>query len=145
MKVELNKETQLIISIAKTLGSTGVVVQNSLFQKFNLNYVYKPFSFSELNFKKIFDAVKVLNLKGCAISMPFKNTCIKECEIIDEYAKLTQSANTIINESGVYKGYNTDVYGAKKAIEQSGKVIKSAIVYGTGSVAKSCKDNRQEY
>ena len=108
--IEIAKETDIIVSIATTLGSTGVVVQNTLFKKFKLNMLYKPLAIAESSLSEAISAIKVFNLKGCAISMPFKEIVVDQCDYAHPLVIKTNSANTIINNSGKLYAYNTDVF-----------------------------------
>src|SRR5699024_9278547 len=64
---------------------------------------------------------------------------IDKIDLVDEYAKLIGSINTIKNEDGILKGYNTDGIGFLKSIKDSGYNIcdKRVLVIGTGGASRS--------
>ncbi|MGK7359700.1 shikimate 5-dehydrogenase, partial [Salmonella enterica] len=52
--------------------------------------------------------VRGLGIRGCAISMPLKEACIRLVDELDGSAQAIHSVNTIVNTKGHLKGYNTD-------------------------------------
>lgn len=47
--------------------------------------------------------VRALGIRGCAISMPFKEACIPMVDELDPSAKSINSVNTIVNTDGYLK------------------------------------------
>ena len=79
---------------------------------------------------------------GAAISKDIKGKVVRFLNELDDSARIVQSVNTIVNENGVLTGYNTDVYGFReaishsieKAVSESLRPCKNAIIYGYGGV-----------
>lgn len=130
----MNRE--IFLSFSSNPSSFGETVHNAAYRSQNLNFFYKAVKVSDI--KKAIEAVRVLQVKGCSISMPFKEKVI---EFIDKKAPevlATGASNTILNQNNVLHGFNTDVYGARKSLEkievdESDKVL----VLGAGGVARS--------
>jgi len=133
MPPNINKDTQLFVSAAIKPGNFGATVYNGLFKHYNMNSVYLPKKFIDVN--SITKAIKLFDIKGCSISMPHKKNIIQHLDNVDEIARLSMSVNTIINESGKLIGKNTDQYGAMMVL----KLLKpsSVLIYGAGSVVNS--------
>ena len=105
----INKDTSIYCSFSQTPGNNGCKFFNSKFKENNINAIYK--SFYSDNIEDSINAVKTLEIKGCAVSMPFKTEVLK---YIDEKTSEVESigaANTIINQNGYLKAYNTDWVG----------------------------------
>ena len=70
----INKDTQLCMSLSGRPGNFGTRFHNSLYQQLDLNYIYK--AFSTTNIEDAVKGIRALAIRGCAISMPFKESCM---------------------------------------------------------------------
>ena len=81
----INKDTEIYCSFAETAGNTGCQMMNTSFYYYGLNKIYKSFSVS--NIEEAVNAVKTLNIKGFAITMPYKTQVLNfvdECDDDEE-------------------------------------------------------------
>ncbi|WP_101775637.1 shikimate 5-dehydrogenase [Pasteurella oralis] len=132
----INKDTQLCISLAGRPGNFGTRFHNYLYQKLGLNYIYKAFTTNDI--EHAVKGVRALGIRGCAVSMPFKESCIPFLDEISASAQAIESVNTIVNDNGYLKAYNTDYIAIVKLIEQYQlKPHASVIVQGSGGMAKA--------
>ena len=106
----VNKDTEIYCSFAKNSGNTGCQMMNSAFYYYGLNKIYKSFSVN--NIEDAVNAVKTLNIKGFAITMPYKKDIMEFVDELDESAKVVGAANTVINNNNILKAYNTDYLAA---------------------------------
>ena len=106
----INKDTEIYCSFAKNAGNTGCQMMNSAFYYYGLNKIYKSFSVN--NIEDAVNAVKTLNIKGFAITMPYKKDIMEFVDELDESAKVVGAANTVINNNNILKAYNTDYLAA---------------------------------
>ena len=74
----MNEIPTLCISISKNPSSFGYVVHNAGYKKLKLNYFYMPFKIDDL--KSVITSMRVLGIRGCGVSMPFKEKVIPFCE-----------------------------------------------------------------
>jgi len=134
--VNINKDTQLCISLSARPGNFGTRFQNSLFEALNLNYVYKAFKTDDI--KGAIAGIRALNIRGSAISMPFKEACIELIDELDATARGIMSVNTIVNTGGHLKGYNTD-YAAAVSLLKKNEISNELTfaVQGSGGMAKA--------
>ena len=124
------------ISISRFPGKMGETIFNAGFKKMKINASYKALKRARLgNLKKFF---KKNNINGGAISMPFKEKVIKNCDYLHKSVKFTNSCNTIILNKGKLNGYNTDYLGIKKLITQK-KIPKKFefYIFGSGGFSRS--------
>jgi shikimate 5-dehydrogenase len=82
---------------------------NKRFQEDNINAIYKSFYSDDIKASVV--AAKVLNFGGFAVSMPFKVEILKYVNTVDLPAKIIGAANTVVNNNGFLKAYNTDWVG----------------------------------
>jgi shikimate dehydrogenase len=136
MELYLNKDTQLCMSLAGRPGNFGTRFHNFLYCELGLNFIYKAFTTSDL--PSAIGGVRALGIRGCAISMPFKERCIEHLNELDASAKGILSVNTIVNTDGYLKGYNTDYTAVSKLIRSSGiPAHASFTLRGSGGMAKA--------
>lgn len=135
----MNSETKVICLIGHPIKqSFSPVIHNYLFKKYNLNNIYVCFDVKG-NLDDTIKSIKNLGILGCNITIPYKVDIIDKIDVVDEYAKLIGSINTIKNEDGILKGYNTDGIGFLKSIKDSGYNIcdKRVLVIGAGGASRS--------
>lgn len=132
----VNKDTQLCISVASRPSNFGTTLHNAAYAALGLNFVYKAFGVSDL--AGAITGVRALNIRGCSVSMPFKEAVLPLLDDLDETARAIGAVNTVVNETGRLMGYNTDAIGARKALEsievQPGE---SVLLLGAGGVARA--------
>ena len=108
--------------------SISPLIQNSAFEKMNINAVYMAF---DVGRDKIADAVlsmRTLGIAGANISMPNKTAVIEHLDEVSDDARFCNAVNTVVNRNGKLYGYNTDIFGAEKAIEDLGINITNSNV-----------------
>ncbi len=132
----INKDTTLCISLAGRPGNYGTLFQNHLYKSLNLNYIYKAFTTNDL--EAAIAGVRALSIRGCAISMPFKERVIPLLNSLDHSAATIQSVNTIVNTEGNLKGYNTDYIAIEQLLLSKGVDPKLKFALrGNGGMAKA--------
>ncbi|MGL6107448.1 shikimate dehydrogenase [Romboutsia sp.] len=114
-------------------------IHNYLFEKYDKNSVYVCFDIKERNLKNSIDGIKALGILGCNVTIPHKVEVIKYLDEIDVNAKLIGAVNTIKNEGGILKGYNTDGMGFVKSILDKGNDLtnKKIMIIGAGGACRS--------
>ncbi|WP_392561187.1 shikimate 5-dehydrogenase [Orbus sturtevantii] len=132
----INKDTKLCMSLSARPGNFGTKFHNSLYQQLGLNYIYK--AFSTQNIEDAIKGIRALSIRGCAISMPFKEACIPFLDKLTDSVLAIDSVNTIVNDNNYLTAYNTDYIAIRKLITQYAlKQEQSVIIHGTGGMAKA--------
>ena len=109
----IGRDTRLCISLSARPGNFGTRFHNRLYALTGLDYVYKAFSTRDL--AGAVGGIRALDIRGCAISMPFKEAVIAMLDGLAPSASAIDSVNTIVNDDGVLTGHNTD-YAAVAAL-----------------------------
>jgi len=78
-------------------------------------------------------------LKGLNVTIPYKEEVISLLDELSKNAEIIGAVNTItVSKKGKTKGYNTDFYGFKKALEPLLLPHhKKALILGTGGASKA--------
>lgn len=136
MTIQINKDTTLCMSLAARPSNFGTRFHNYLYQALGLNFIYKAFSPTDL--AAAIAGMRTLNIRGCGVSMPFKEACIPLVDELDDSAEAIQSINTIVNTNGHLKAYNTDYIAIAKLLAEH--QIPPNLVFalqGSGGMAKA--------
>ncbi|MFC4256151.1 shikimate 5-dehydrogenase [Altererythrobacter xixiisoli] len=130
----IGRDTRLCMSLSARPGNFGTRFHNRLYELTGLDFVYKAFSTTDL--PAAIGGIRALNIRGCAISMPFKEAVIPLLDGLDNSAAAIDSVNTIVNDDGRLTGYNTD-YGAVRALIADIDPATPFVLRGSGGMAKA--------
>jgi len=136
MQMNPNKDTQLCMSLSGRPGNFGLRFHNHLYEQLGLNFYYKAFSSQDL--PGAIAGIRALGIRGCGVSMPFKEACIELVDELDASAAAIQSINTIVNTKGHLKAYNTDYIAIAQLLETHQVPPASTFALrGSGGMAKA--------
>ncbi len=135
----IGRDTRLCMSLSARPGNFGTRFHNRLYELTGLDYVYKSFSTTDL--PAAIGGIRALGIRGCAISMPFKEAVIPLLDGLGDTAAAIDSVNTIVNDTGSdgaaqLTGYNTD-YGAVRALIADIDPATPFVLRGSGGMAKA--------
>ena len=131
----IDKDTEIYCSFAEKAGNTGCQMMNTAFYYYGLNKIYKSFSVKSI--RDAVHSVLILDIKGFAVTMPYKVDVVKYIEPDDD-VKNVGAVNTVLNKDGQLYGYNTDVYAATTFLKDYNNQKKLCVV-GDGGYSKSVK------
>ena len=83
------------------------------YRALGLRYIYRPCPATDIG--AIIAAVRVLDIRGCSVSMPFKESVIAHLDEVAPEARRAGAVNTVLNRNGVLMGSNTDIMGNSAA------------------------------
>ncbi|WP_285184661.1 shikimate 5-dehydrogenase [Rhodococcus sp. MEB041] len=130
------KDTQLCMSLSGRPSNIGTRFHNYLYDELDLNFVYKAFTTTDL--PAAVAGIRALGIRGCGVSMPFKEACIEHVDVMHDSAAAIDSVNTIVNEDGVLHAYNTDYQAVADLVREAGLDPSwSVAVTGSGGMAKA--------
>ena len=132
----IDKDTEIYCSFAEKAGNTGCQMMNTAFFYYGLNKIYKYFSVN--NIEEAVNSVRTLNIKGFAITMPYKVDVLKYVDEMDDSVKEIGASNTVLNKNGKLSAYNTDSYAAMIYLELFDNK-KPLYIIGNGGYAKAVK------
>lgn len=117
--------------------SLSPALHNAAFQELGLNNVYTAFCVSDV--ESAIRGFRALGIQGVSVTIPHKVSVIPFLDEIDPIAKNIGAVNTIINNQGKLKGYNSDGFGALKALSDAGVDInnKKLVILGSGGAARA--------
>ncbi|MFC2006878.1 shikimate dehydrogenase [Chloroflexota bacterium] len=119
--------------------SMSPAMHNAAFREMGLDYLYVPFRVKKEELGKAIEGVRALGIRGINITIPHKVAVLQHLDEIDGLAEKMGAVNTIVNDDGTLKGYNTDASGflqalLERAIDPEGKNI---VILGAGGASRA--------
>jgi shikimate dehydrogenase len=115
------------------------VMQNAAFGKLGLDYLYVPFRVRKEDLAQAVDGVRALNIVGLNVTIPHKVSIIPMLDGLDPLAEKIGAVNTIVNDNGNLRGYNTDADGFLRALleHEVEPMGKNVVVLGAGGASRA--------
>lgn len=119
--------------------SMSPLMINELFQVYNMNSHYYPFHVSREDLQDAVKGLKALGATGFNVTVPHKVEIIPFLDRIDPLAEAIGAVNTVVNEDGLFVGYNTDGSGFVRGVTEHLSNIeqKSILLVGSGGAARA--------
>lgn len=132
----LNKDTRLCISLAGRPSNIGTRFHNHLYDVLGLDFIYKAFTTTDI--VAAIGGVRALGIRGCSVSMPFKEDVIPLVDEVEPSAQAIHSVNTIVNDDGRLTASNTDYIAVHRLIEEHGlDPAHAVLIRGSGGMANA--------
>nr|WP_189395998.1 shikimate 5-dehydrogenase [Pseudomonas laurentiana] len=136
MRMVPSKDTVLCMSLAGRPGTFGVRFHNHLYQQLGLDFYYKAMTTTDL--PAAIGGIRALGIRGCGVSMPYKEACMALVDELDPSAAAIDSINTIVNTAGHLKAYNTDYLAVRQLLARHRlDPAMSFVLRGSGGMAKA--------
>lgn len=134
VRAALSKDTTLCISLSARPSSIGTRFHNYLYEELGLDFVYKACTTTDL--PAAIGGIRALGIRGCGVSMPFKQECIPLVDELHDSARAIGAVNTIVNTGGHLDAYNTDYSAVAQLLTEHGVPRDlDAAVLGSGGMA----------
>ena len=136
MRPPLTKDTRLCISLAARPSNIGTRFHNYLYDLLGLDFIYKAFTTTDI--VAAIGGVRALSIRGCSVSMPFKQDVIPLVDRVEDSARAINAVNTIVNDDGHLTASNTDYIAVKRLIDEHGlDGSQSVLIHGSGGMASA--------
>ena len=136
MRPPLSKDTRLCISLAARPSNIGTRFHNYLYEQLGLDFIYKAFTTTDI--AAAIGGVRALGIRGCSVSMPFKEDVIALVDEVEPSARAIYSVNTIVNDNGHLTASNTDYIAVQRLIGQHGlDPAEPVLIRGSGGMASA--------
>jgi len=128
-----------ILSDERAFRSKSPAMFSAVIQRVGMKGVYVPFMVQPNHIGAAMQSIRVLNIAGANITVPYKELVVPHLDILSEGANIIGSVNTVVRDGEKLKGYNTNAIGFMDALDHIGFEIagKSALVFGSGGIAKA--------
>ncbi|MFO7964452.1 MAG: hypothetical protein R6U50_11060 [Desulfobacterales bacterium] len=138
-KPEIGRKVFCIISDERVFQSKSPMMFTRVLERIGLKGAYVPFMVRPNHLGEAVNSLKILNIAGANITVPYKEAVIPFLDTVSESAKIIGAINTIASDGQRLKGYNTNAVGMMDALESLGvdPTNKTALVFGSGGAARA--------
>ena len=115
-------------------------MHNAAFTHLGLDCVYLAFDVDPRNVAQAVSSIRALGLCGINVTIPHKQSVMAGLDEIASEASMVGAVNTIVNENGRLKGYNTDVSGVLRALHSELEFAprgKNVFIVGAGGASRA--------
>lgn len=106
--------------------------------KIDDRFVFLAAHVTPQNLGTAISGMRALGVLGISVTIPHKQTVIPLLDSIDDLAKKIGAVNTIVNQKGQLRGFNTDWLGLVLPIERAGTIGgKKIAILGAGGAARA--------
>jgi len=140
MRSSININTKIVGVIGHPIKHTlSPLMHNHAFKELDLDYVYLPFDISSTGLHDSLKGMVALGIRGFNVTLPHKERIMEYMDELSDSAKIVGAVNTVVSDNGKLIGYNTDVTGIIKTLDEFKAEIKGATVsvLGAGGAARS--------
>jgi shikimate dehydrogenase len=136
----ISAKTQTIAIFGHPVGhSLSPAMHNAAFAALNLDYVYVAHDVHPNQLSSAMTGIRALGYRGLSVTIPHKVAAMALVDSVDEVAQRIGCINTVINEGGLLKGYNSDGLGALGALRAANSDPRGedVVIVGTGGAARA--------
>ena len=114
-------------------------IHNAAFRHLKLDHTYIAYKIPAGELSAGIDALKAIKIAGFNVTIPHKIEMMKFLDEMDTTCKVIGAVNTVLNEDGKLKGYNTDMIGFLDPIKKKNLIIKDSqvLLLGAGGAARA--------
>ncbi len=139
--MNINGKTEIYGVIGYPVRHTfSPIMHNAAFKNLGMNAVYLPLEVKPEDLKSVVSSMRSLGVRGFNVTIPHKEDIVKYLDYIDKEASLIKAVNTIVNEKGKLKGFNTDGKGFVKSLKEEFGMSprgKRFFIMGAGGAARA--------
>ena len=124
----------------KLSHSLSPVFQNVAFEYCEIQALYEIWELSPDQLLERVNLLRQSNTLGANVTIPYKELAYNMVDELDETALQIGAINTIVNNSGVLKGYNTDITGFIRSLKEVASFLpsgKNVLILGAGGAARA--------
>jgi len=140
MPREISGKTGVCALIGDPIEHTmSPVMHNAAFEELGLDYIYVPLLVRPEGLAEAVRGLRALHVRGFNVTIPHKVKVIPRLDGLDPMAERIGAVNTVVNNGGELRGYNTDAAGFLAALEEQGFVPggKKVALIGAGGAARA--------
>ena len=114
-------------------------IHNAAFRELDMDCTYIAYKVPKDELEAGIESLKKIKISGFNVTIPHKVEMIKLLDSADDDCNLIGATNTVVNEDGKLRGYNTDMEGFLEPIRKRNiKISESKILLiGAGGAARA--------
>lgn len=135
--IQIDSSTQLYGVFGNPVAhSLSPVMHNRAFAETGVNGAYLAFEVTDI--QAAVAGLRALGMRGASVTIPHKVRVMDYLDSVDETAARIGAVNTIVNDNGFLKGYNSDGLGAVRALGEKTPLNGADVtILGAGGAARA--------
>ncbi|MBI5754795.1 shikimate dehydrogenase [Candidatus Peregrinibacteria bacterium] len=124
--------------------SLSPILHNAAFRALGIHARFEIFDVAPSRLPAFFKRMRRAPIHGLAVSLPYKERVLEYLDSFDSSTQKIGAVNTVYNENGVLRGFNTDFSGAISALTKACSATalhelrgKTVVVIGAGGAARA--------
>ncbi|KON86968.1 shikimate dehydrogenase [Sporosarcina globispora] len=119
--------------------SMSPAMHNDLFKAYSIDAHYQLFHITKENLPDAIKGFRAIGIEGFNVTVPHKEAIIPLLDELDPLAESIGAVNTVVNQDGRLKGYNTDGSGYLKGLLNHKHSLndKKMLIVGAGGAARA--------
>ena len=119
--------------------SLSPAMHNAAFAAKGLNCTYIAFRVPQNELKESIESLRGINIAGFNVTTPHKTNVMRYLDELEPMAKKASAVNTVNNIEGIFRGYNTDVYGFIEPLHKRHVDFRgmNVLLIGSGGAARA--------
>ena len=119
--------------------SLSPTIHNAAYRQLGLECTYIAYRIPKGQLDVEIDSLKKIKISGFNVTIPHKINVMEYLDELDENCKTIGACNTVINDDGNLKGYNTDMDGFLEPIKNRNITIQNSkiLLFGAGGAARA--------
>ena len=137
---QINARTRVCAVIGHPVGhSLSPELHNAAFEALELPLVYVAHDVRPGQVAEAFVGVRALGYRGLSVTIPHKAEALRSVDEVEETASGIGCINTVVNDDGRLKGFNSDGHGALNALRDAGADPEGrrVLLLGSGGAARA--------
>lgn len=128
-----------LLSDERVFRSESPGIYTEILKRTGIQGAYVPFKVAPDQLGQAIQGIRVLNIAGANVTVPYKETVMPYLDSFSEGANMIGAINTIVRHGDELKGYNTNAIGFMDALRDINFDVagKTALVVGNGGMAKA--------
>ena len=114
-------------------------IHSAAFRELNLDSSYIGYRIPKGELESGVEGLKKIKISGFNVTIPHKVEMMKYLNKMDESCSIIGAVNTVVNNEGVLKGYNTDMDGFLEPLKKRNITIQNSkvLLIGAGGAARA--------
>jgi shikimate dehydrogenase len=119
--------------------SLSPAMHNAAFAAKGLHCTYIAFRVPQNELKESIESLRSINIAGFNVTTPHKTNVMRYLDELEPMAKKASAVNTVNNIEGIFRGYNTDVYGFIEPLHKRHVDFRGihVLLIGSGGAARA--------
>jgi shikimate dehydrogenase len=136
----VSAKTQTCAIFGHPVGhSLSPAIHNAGFGALGLDFVYVAHDVAPEHLPEAMRGIRALGYRGLSVTIPHKVAAVALVDELDPIASAIGCLNTVVNEDGILKGYNSDGMGALGALRgaNADPAGSEVVIVGSGGAARA--------